>query len=60
MKNVLDGFISRVDTTKKRFSDGEDLFMETFHAEMQRKKENEKQNRASEDCGPISKSETHT
>lgn len=38
MKNVFNGFISRVDTTKQRISRLEDLSKETSKTEMQRGK----------------------
>ena len=39
MKNVFDGLISRLDTAKERISELEDISIETFKNEKQRKNE---------------------
>lgn len=60
MKNAFDGFISRLNTAKERFTESEDMSICLPKLKRKQKKKNkENQNRMSKNCETITKGTTY-
>lgn len=51
IKNLFDGFISRLDVAKKRISELEEILVKFSQTKKQREKKERKSNRISKNCG---------